>query len=289
MSAIKLDATIEGGQDRPLRVAPAHRSEARELLEFFRSDPVANLFHIGVVDDHGIAGEGRTRFRYWLARSEGELVTAAFVAHTGMASVAGAPDGARALGQLLREEFRLRLVVGERTASDALWGSWGEGEPRLNRSHRLFVHRRTTGLGEPELRLAESGETEEIVALAAAMRMEELGRMVAAHELEEFAGRVAARVEEHRVYVLEREGQVVFKADVGTRCRDGAQIEGVYVLPEKRGRGLASRCVAEMARRLERRWPRVTLHVYEENAPAIRAYERAGFEAAHPFRLILAD
>lgn len=288
MSAIKLDPTSEPGQERSVRITAARPDDRDLLLSFLERDPVANLFHLGVVTEHGVEGKGRASYQYWLAWADGELIASTFASSTGMASAVGDPAGAAAMGRHLSRNLRLRLVVGERTACDGLWEAWGDGEARLNRAHRLFELNSPT-LSEPALRLARNTEIPEIVTLAAAMRLEELGRTVSDGELEEFAARVAHRVDEERVYVLEQDGHIVFKADVGTRCHAGAQVEGVYTVPALRGQGIASRCVSEMGRRLLPSWSRVTLHVFEENHPALRAYERAGFVAARPFRLILVD
>jgi predicted GNAT family acetyltransferase len=62
----------------------------------------------------------------------------------------------------------------------------------------------------------------------------------------------------------------------------------VYVLPEWRGRGLASAAVGAIgAELMARGFPGVTLHVRSDNAAAIAAYERAGFADAGPLVLAL--
>ena len=43
--------------------------------------------------------------------------------------------------------------------------------------------------------------------------------------------------------------------------------------------------MSELARRLLASVPSVSLHVNEQNVPAVRAYHRAGFIEAVPFRL----
>lgn len=291
MSSVKLDPTRDTGQETSFEISIATPAEVEDLLQFFARDPAANLFHLGVLEEHGVAGEGRGSYRYWIARNRLGIRACAFVSDSGMASAAGEMAAAAALGRALARRMRMRLVVGEREASDALWAVCGTSRPRIYREHRLFVCDGLDDDGDTagELRLAAERETNDLVRLAAAMRLEELGRSVGTAELEEFAARVAARISDDRIYVLPHGRRLVFKADVGSRCRYGAQIEGVYVVPDQRRQGLAGRCVREMARRLLEHWPCITLHVHERNQPAIRAYLRAGFKPATAFRLILAD
>ncbi|HEV8050343.1 MAG TPA: GNAT family N-acetyltransferase [Thermoplasmata archaeon] len=55
-------------------------------------------------------------------------------------------------------------------------------------------------------------------------------------------------------------------------------IAGVYTRPEHRGRGLAQSVTAAVCRAAEAGGAVSTLFVREENLPAVRAYERLGFE-----------
>jgi predicted GNAT family acetyltransferase len=65
----------------------------------------------------------------------------------------------------------------------------------------------------------------------------------------------------------------------------GSGIGGIYTVPDARGKGLAQRATAELARIALADGPVVTLHVDPANAPAIRAYQKAGFRAVGKFRL----
>jgi ribosomal-protein-alanine N-acetyltransferase len=63
------------------------------------------------------------------------------------------------------------------------------------------------------------------------------------------------------------------------RAQDEAEILMVAVLPSERGRGLARRLLARHLGRLASLGvTRVLLEVDEGNAPALKLYERAGFE-----------
>jgi uncharacterized protein len=70
----------------------------------------------------------------------------------------------------------------------------------------------------------------------------------------------------------------VFKAEVGAATDRACQVQGVWVDPAWRGRGLSAAgmaAVVEVCRRDIA--PTVSLYVNDFNAPARRAYERVGF------------
>ncbi|MBK7820731.1 MAG: GNAT family N-acetyltransferase [Tessaracoccus sp.] len=73
-------------------------------------------------------------------------------------------------------------------------------------------------------------------------------------------------------------GRVIFKADLGPQLGTQAQLQGVWVTPELRGTGLSVPALAGMLRLARSRFPSISLYVNDFNAPAIRAYERLGFE-----------
>ena len=81
------------------------------------------------------------------------------------------------------------------------------------------------------------------------------------------------------------DGRVVFKAEVACATPSACQIQGVYVDPEMRGRGL---CAAGMATVVETCLreiaPAVSLYVNAHNAPARAAYRRGRLRAGRHLR-----
>jgi uncharacterized protein len=82
--------------------------------------------------------------------------------------------------------------------------------------------------------------------------------------------------------------QVVFKADLGIRCHEAVQVQGVWVHPDFRGRGLGAPgmvTVSDYVR--EHVAPIVSLYVNSFNEPALRTYERAGFSQVGRFATVM--
>jgi hypothetical protein len=82
--------------------------------------------------------------------------------------------------------------------------------------------------------------------------------------------------------------QIVFKADLASVTPQVAQIQGVWVAPRLRGRGLAAPAMAAVCATTRREVsPVVSLYVNAYNAPALAAYRRVGFEQVGTFATVL--
>ncbi len=125
---------------------------------------------------------------------------------------------------------------------------------------------------------------------ATAADLETLMRMQAEFEREVFGKNVAEeegsrRVLEHQVsqgaaMVVEEDGRIVSKAEATVAEPWSALVGGVFTDPEARGRGLSTRCLSALCEVLLDRVPAVGLNVFDDNHPALRVYEKTGFEVA---------
>ncbi len=73
------------------------------------------------------------------------------------------------------------------------------------------------------------------------------------------------------------EGRLMFKAEVLTDTPEVAYLEGVWVDPAERGKGIGLRCMAQLTRDLLLRTSSVCLLVNERFQAAQRFYKRAGY------------
>jgi len=96
---------------------------------------------------------------------------------------------------------------------------------------------------------------------------------------------VAERMAAGTTKVIGPPGGLLCKLDHGSDGPAGLVLEGVFTFPAARGQGLATELVAACIAAQPRR--RVCLHVGLHNAPARRAYERAGMSAVASCRLLL--
>jgi GNAT superfamily N-acetyltransferase len=263
------------------RLGPEHDVALRGLLA---SDPVQNLFLIGFFETNGFSKS------QWYGIVDGPDVVAVALVLPGRLAVPWSPDpgNAAAIGRAIRGKHPPSMVIGPRLASDALWSTWAKGvNADRYYDQRLYVCREPSpGPPVDGFRLATGQEWATIAAYAGQMEREDLGRNPAVDYPELHGQAVRDRIRGGRTWVIVRDGAIRFLINVGATTRDGCQVGGTFVPPEGRGRGLATDGMRELARRLLPTHPMLTLHVNEANLPAVRVYEKAGFQRAAPFRLI---
>jgi len=93
-------------------------------------------------------------------------------------------------------------------------------------------------------------------------------------------------LEERLVLMAELDGEVVGTAATNARAFTRDQVGGVFVMPALRGCGIGTRMVAELVMLLRKENRGAVLFVKTGNTPAIRAYERIGFQTGEPYRIV---
>lgn len=107
-----------------------------------------------------------------------------------------------------------------------------------------------------------------------------------------YAQRVHSLVRDGQTFVRmgSRQGSpfVEFKADIGALGGGVAQIQGVWVHPDVRGRGLAGPAMLAVAQYVTQMIaPTVSLYVNDYNYAAIRSYDKAGFDVVGEFATVM--
>lgn len=283
-----MNAVRSPGEPRRLR-ADEVRALARRLETGFTAiDPAdASLMHQHLLDALD-AGE-HDRFHVWPADAP---VAVLYTAPNASGIPAGDPTGARALAGPL-ERSGWRVLIGDAPVTHALVQTvqpplFRRG-PRV-REQRFMILRRPRRRAVAGLRPAGLRDLEAVTEFACRLHEEDLmGPPISRSARGSVRVRMMEATSRAAVWIVERGGVPVAKVDLSLCSRRrGAQIAGVYVLPEWRGQGIASAAVGEIgAELLERGLPGVTLHVRSDNGAAIAAYERAGFADAGPLVLAL--
>ena len=152
--------------------------------------------------------------------------------------------------------------------------------------HQGRVPLREAGIGS--VRWARPAETGVYQRAAAAMFTEEVGYSPMTRDPEGYARRVAEGIRQGRcLLALSETGEVVFKTDLGLRAESSCQLQGVWLHPRLRGRGLAAPLLAQACRLITARDQRVSLYVNAYNSPARALYRRLGFEQVGTFATVL--
>ncbi|MDG4817962.1 MULTISPECIES: GNAT family N-acetyltransferase [Micromonospora] len=199
-----------------------------------------------------------------------------------------------AYAELLAAEERLcSSIVGRADAVLGLWdrlcAHWGPARDVRPNQPLLATDALPSIATDPEVRLVRGNEVDRLFPAAVAMYTEEVG----VSPLVEDGGRgyrrrVVDLVRAGRAYARFVDGQVVFKAELAVVTRHTAQVQGVWVAPEWRGRGIATAAMAAVTRdALLRVAPSVSLYVNDFNLPARRVYERCGFRPVGTLATVL--
>lgn len=98
------------------------------------------------------------------------------------------------------------------------------------------------------------------------------------------AMRVAAIMRDGSCRVAVCGGRLVGKANLNARGIRCDQVGGVFVAPERRGRGICAALVGALAGEADRMSRALALYVKIGNAPALRAYLKCGFSETGSYR-----
>jgi predicted GNAT family acetyltransferase len=141
---------------------------------------------------------------------------------------------------------------------------------------------------DPLVRPARFDEVDLVMPAAAAMFTEEIGYPPYRGSGHLYRQGIASLIRAGRTFVRVDDGEVVFKADVGSVALGVAQVQGVWVAPRWRGQGLAVPAMAAVVERVRAEIaPVVTLYVNDFNTPARATYARVGFGEIGSFATVL--
>jgi predicted GNAT family acetyltransferase len=280
-----------GSRERPW-VRPLEPSERDEALALCLRDPVGAVLAGGHVEAFGRSG-GQSQL---LGVSVGGSLTA--LSWTGanlvpvgadVEAIAAIADHARRLGR------RSSSIVGPAAQVLGLWEllrpSWSA--PRDVRADQpsLAISSAPLVAPDPAVRRSRPGDFDVVFPACVAMFTEEVGYSPlvagAAYEL-----RVRELVDRGRSFVRIEDGpdgpRVVFKAELGAVALGVAQVQGVWVHPDLRGRGFGTAGMAAVvALALADVAPTVSLYVNAYNTAALAVYDKVGFRQVGTYATIL--
>jgi predicted GNAT family acetyltransferase len=283
-----------------LRVKPPWSATVRLLDERDRGavlaicdrDPVANVFVSSRVRALGLA-PGRLGAQLWGHGPNGQLESLCY-SGANLVPVAATPDAIAAFAdKALRQGRRCSSVVGPAADIQALWGllrpHWGPAREVRAVQPVLAMQGPPRVAPDPLVRRVRLAEADILWPACVAMFTEEVGVSPTAGDGgASYRARMEQLIRTGRAFARIENGQVVFKAEIGAVTPHACQVQGVWVRPEYRGRGLAApgmaAVVAEATRTIA---PVVSLYVNDFNLPARATYRRVGFTEAGRFMSVL--
>jgi predicted GNAT family acetyltransferase len=255
-------------------------------------DPVADVFVASRIQALGLE-PSRLGAQLWGFEQGGQLTSLCY-AGANLVPVQATPAAVAAFAErALRQGRRCSSLVGPSAALAELWGylrpHWGP--PRDVRASQplMAIDGPAQIAADPGVRRVRSDETDVLLPACIAMFTEEVGvSPLIGDGGTAYRARVAELIRAGRAFARIEDGRVIFKAEVGAATSQACQVQGVWVRPEFRGRGLAAPGMAAVVTEARRAVaPVVSLYVNDFNAPARAAYLRTGFREVGEFMSVL--
>jgi uncharacterized protein len=263
-----------------------------QVLEICDRDAVANVFVGSRVRSAGV-DPGRLGAQLWGYLESGK-VTSLCYSGANLVPVAATPAAVAAFAERARlQGRRCSSIVGPAEATAELWSLLAPywGRPREVRPAQPVMAVSSDPLVPPDplVRLVRPDELNTLLPASVAMFTEEVGvSPVGPDGGAAYRARVSELIRTGRSYARIEDGLVVFKAEIGAVTPLACQVQGVWVPPELRGRGHASRGMAAVVQHALRSVaPVVSLYVNDFNVPARAAYRRVGFAEVGTFMSVL--
>jgi predicted GNAT family acetyltransferase len=252
-----------------------------EVLSFLAERPIHTVCIAGFIRDNGLVSPHNRGTFYACRNSEGRLEGVALIGHATLIE-ARTLRAMREFGLVAQTRNRLHMIMGEKDEVEQFWNHYAdEGlEMRLACREFLFELRHSMQVREEiqGLRRARLEDLDQIAPIQAALAEFESGINPMEVDPEGFRARCARRIEMGRVWVLVKDGKLIFKTDVQADTPDVIYLEGVWVSSSERGKGIGRKCLRQICRDLLTRTKSVCVLVNEENARAHTFYRMCNFK-----------
>ena len=207
--------------DRPTVIAPKtyelRAEDKSEVLQFLAKRPLHTVYMASLIRDNGIVSEhNRGQFLAY-RESAGKLQGVALIGHATLVEA----RNTLALNELAKSARNCEGASLMRGTPEEIAVFWKEyqpgGKPPRLICGELLLEKPTFDAHtylEQKLRPATINELESIVAINANLFVEEAGRNPLKTNPDGFRARIARRIEQGRVWLRTRAGEVIFKVDI---------------------------------------------------------------------------
>lgn len=277
-----------------LRLAAARVLDDRDLPMLWALldlDPVANCFVASRVQAAGVE-PWRLGAELW-GYGGGRLEAACFAGANLVPIGCSAPALRAFADRARRQGRRCSSIVGPADAVGQLWAHlaphWGPARDVRPDQPLLAIDSSPRVPADPAVRRVRPDELDVLLPASIAMFSEEVGTSpVGADGGAAYRNRVRDLVVAGRAFARIEGGEVVYKAEIGAVSAAACQVQGVWVHPDRRGRGIGTAGTAAVVRAALRSIaPVVSLYVNDYNTPARRAYDRVGLRTVGTFMSVL--
>ena len=262
------------------------------MLALCERDPAANVFVSARVRAAGL-DPGSLGAQMWGYYSGRRLESACY-AGANLVPVEATPAASRAFAERARRHGRrCSSLVGPAPAVRDMWDLlrpyWGPARAVRVSQPLMSISSAPKVAPDSAVRQVRPDEVNILLPACVAMFTEEVGvSPIGGDGGVLYRARVSELIASGRAFARIEDDVVIFKAEVGAVTPTACQVQGVWVNPRLRGRGLAAPGMAAVVTAAQRMFaPMVTLYVNDFNEPARAAYRRTGFTEVGAFMSVL--
>ena len=266
---------------RSLVVDKLTAEDEAEVLAFLAERPIHTFGMAGLIRGNGIVSPHKRGDFYACRDREGRLEGVALIGHFILFETHS--DAAiQAFARLAQKHSDVYMLLGEQEKVEAFWDYYASGgqAPRLFCREWLLEQRWPSEVQDEVagLRLATADDLDMVVPAHAQTAFEESGEDPLVRDPIGFRQRCAHRIEQGQTWVLVENGRLIFKIEIVADTPEVIYIEGVWVDPQKRGKGYGLRCLSQLNRSFLQRADSVCLLVNERLGGAQAFYRKTGFK-----------
>lgn len=267
-------------------------SDTGRLWSLVNRNPVSNIFlgsHLESTRSAGPTAAGGQILGYF----DGPELAGACWAGANIVPVEAAGQPAKAFGRYLADSGRsFSSIFGSAGSVLPLWSELERAAPApfdVRQNQPLMALGSAPAIQpHPGLRFSTMDDFDSLLPACVAMFEEEVGYSPLIGGETHYKQRIASFINrKHSMVDYDDEGQVIFKAELGSVSSQVTQIQGVWMNPAYRGRKLSASYLAAVVKLAQQHAPVTSLYVNDYNAPAMASYLKVGFERVGTFATIL--
>jgi predicted GNAT family acetyltransferase len=251
-----------------------------EVLEFLSEHPARTFGMIGFIRSNGLVSEHNRGIFYACRDERGRLQGVSLIGHATLFE-ARSEEVIREFARVAQNHQGLNMLLGEQEEVQSFWGYYCVDGQKMRRYCRELLFEQSWPIEACEpvtgLRLATIDDLDQIVPVHALAVTEESGQDPLQSDPEGFRNRCRRRIEKGKTWVLIEDGKLVFKAEIFTDSPEVIYLEGIWVSPDRRGKGIGRCCLLQLAKGFLQRTHVISILVNEKNTAAQGFYEKAGY------------
>ena len=268
------------------------RADLPAAVRVLSARPVENVFVASRVRAAGL-DPASLGCPVWGYERDGVLRS---LCHAGsnLVPVGADPEALAAWTEFAGPQRMCASIIGPSGVAMDLWQRLGErwgpawSQARDVRPHQpvMAIELPTAVAPDPRVRRVTLDQWDAYTDAAVKMYTEEIGVSPIQGNPAGYRFYVRQLITSGRAFGIFEGGRVLFKADLGSVSGSVSQVQGVWLDPELRGRGLAAPAVAAVVELARTVVPTVSLYVNDYNRPARATYARVGFAQVGEFATI---